>query len=103
MEIIARSDIREMLDESMRVGCGESIDGFVDDDLSWVKPWGFDVSAISVPVAVWYGLNDTLVPSPHGEWLTRTLPEAKVVTLDGGHFAVYDRLGELLSWLTESS
>ena len=103
MEMVARSDIREMLDESLRSGCGETIDGFVDDDLSRVAPWGFDVSAISVPVAVWYGVNDTLVPSPHGEWLAQTLPGAAVVTLDGGHFAEYDRLGELLSWLTESS
>ena len=103
MEMMARGDIRDMLDESLRVGCAETIDGFVDDDLSLVGPWGFDVSAITVPVAVWYGLNDTLVPPPHGEWLARTLPGAEVVTLDGGHFAVYDRLGELLSWLTESS
>lgn len=103
MEMIARSDIREMLDQSLRVGCAETIDGFIDDDLSIVEPWGFDVSAITVPVAIWYGLDDTLVPPPHGEWLTRTLPGATVVTLDGGHFAVYDRLGELLSWLTESS
>jgi pimeloyl-ACP methyl ester carboxylesterase len=103
MEMIARSDIREMLDQSLRVGCGETIDGFIDDDLSIEEPWGFDVSAITVPVAIWYGLDDTLVPPPHGEWLTRTLPGTTVVTLDGGHFAVYDRLGELLSWLTESS
>ena len=54
-------------------------------------------------MAVWYGLDDTLVPAAHGEWLARTIPGATVVTLDGGHFAIYDRLDELLSWLTESS
>jgi pimeloyl-ACP methyl ester carboxylesterase len=103
MEIVARSDIHDMLDESARVGCGETTDGFVDDDLAIVAPWGFDVSAITVPVAVWYGVNDTLVPASHGEWLARTIPGATVVRLDGGHFAIYDRLGDLLSWLTESS
>jgi pimeloyl-ACP methyl ester carboxylesterase len=103
IEMVARSDIHDMLDQSARVGCGETIDGFVDDDLSIVAPWGFAVSAITVPVAVWYGVDDTLVPAPHGEWLARAIPEATVVPLDGGHFAIYDRLGELLSWLTESS
>jgi pimeloyl-ACP methyl ester carboxylesterase len=103
MEMVARGDIKDMLDESMRVGCGETIDGFVDDDLAMARPWGFDVSSISVPVAVWYGVNDTLVPAPHGEWLARTIPGATVVPMDGGHFAIYDRLGELLSWLTEPS
>jgi pimeloyl-ACP methyl ester carboxylesterase len=103
VEMLARADIHDMLDESLHAGCAESIDGFVDDDLSIIDPWGFDVSAITVPVAVWYGLYDTLVPAPHGEWLARTLPGATVVTLDGGHFAIYDRLDELLAWLTESS
>lgn len=102
LEMVARPDIKGMLDESMRVGCAETIDGFVDDDLSLAMPWGFDVSAITVPVAVWYGVKDTLVPAQHGEWLARTIPNDTVVALDGGHFAIYDRLGELLSWLTES-
>ena len=102
--MVARTDIRTMLDESLRVGCGENVDGFVDDDLAMMaSPWGFDVGAITVPVAVWYGINDTLVPPGHGEWLIRTLPHASVVRLDGGHFAIYDRLGELLAWLTETS
>jgi pimeloyl-ACP methyl ester carboxylesterase len=104
MEMVARTEIRTMLDESLRVGCGENVDGFVDDDLAMMaRPWGFDVGAITVPVAVWYGVNDTLVPPGHGEWLVRTLPHASVVRLDGGHFAIYDRLGELLAWLTETS
>jgi pimeloyl-ACP methyl ester carboxylesterase len=103
LEMVARTDIRDMLDASLEVGCGETIDGFVDDDLSTVAPWGFDPSAITVPVAVWYGVCDTLVPPTHGEWLARNLPGATVVRLDGGHFASYDRLGELLAWLTGSS
>ncbi|MGH2892632.1 MAG: alpha/beta fold hydrolase [Solirubrobacteraceae bacterium] len=103
MAMVGRSEIREMLDESLRVGCAETIDGFVDDDLSIAAPWGVDLSAITVPVAVWYGLTDTLVPPRHGEWLARAVPGATVVSLDGGHFAIYDRLGELLSWLTETS
>ncbi|HSY41138.1 MAG TPA: alpha/beta hydrolase [Polyangia bacterium] len=103
LEMVARTDIREMLDASLKVGCGETIDGFVDDDLSTVAPWGFDPTVITVPVAVWYGVSDTLVPPAHGEWLAQNLPGAAVVRLDGGHFASYDRLGELLAWLTESS
>jgi hypothetical protein len=31
------------------------------------------------------------------------VPHAETVILAGGHFATYDRLGELLAWLTESS
>lgn len=103
-KMVARSDIRGMLEESLKGGCAGSIDGFVDDDLAMMAmPWGFDVAAIGVPVAVWYGTTDTLVPPGHGEWLVATLQRPEVVRLDGGHFAVYDRMDELLAWLTESS
>jgi pimeloyl-ACP methyl ester carboxylesterase len=92
--------IRGMLAASVREGVGRTVDGFVDDDLAFVQPWGFDVSAITLPVSAWYGPQDTLVPTAHGEWLARTLPRAEVVVLDGGHFAIYDRMSELLAWLT---
>lgn len=97
--IMQRPEIRAMLAASTKEGIGRSIDGAVDDDLAFAAPWGFDLTTISVPAAVWYGPHDTLVPTGHGEFLARTIPDAEVVVLDGGHFAIYDRMGELLSWL----
>jgi pimeloyl-ACP methyl ester carboxylesterase len=99
-EVLQRADLRAMLAASTREGVGQKIDGMVDDDLAFTQPWGFDPAAIAVPTAVWYGPHDTLVPAGHGEWLGRTIPNAEVVLLDGGHFAIYDRTGELLSWLS---
>jgi pimeloyl-ACP methyl ester carboxylesterase len=99
--VMQRTDIRKMLATSTREGIGRTIDGIVDDDLAFAKRWGFDPKAISVPTAVWYGPHDTLVPTGHGEWLLRTIPDAEVVLLDGGHFALYDRIPELLAWLRQ--
>lgn len=101
LEVVSREGHREMMARSMREGIGRSIDGIVDDDLAFAAPWGFDPSRISVPVTVAYGPHDTLVPTAHGEWLARTIPDARVVVLDGGHLAAYNVLPELLSWLTE--
>jgi pimeloyl-ACP methyl ester carboxylesterase len=100
---VGQGGIRAMLATAFREGIGRGIDGIVDDDLAFVEPWGFDVSAIGLPVSVWYGPHDTLVPTAHGEWLAGTIPGAQTFVMDGGHFAVYERLPELLAWLTEDS
>jgi pimeloyl-ACP methyl ester carboxylesterase len=101
VEAIGHGGIRQMLSASLHEGIGRSIDGMVDDDLAFVRPWGFDVSRVCVPAAVWYGPHDTLVPTTHGEWLARHVPGAEVVLLGGGHFAVYEQLPQLLAWLTD--
>ena len=49
------------------------------------------------------GPGAVVVPSGHGEWLARTIPGAEAVRLEGGHFAIYDKLSDLLAWLTEDS
>jgi hypothetical protein len=37
----------------MAEGLRPGVDGWVDDDLAFVRPWGFDLAAIEVPVPVW--------------------------------------------------
>lgn len=98
--IAQRPEIRTMLALSTREAIGRSLDGLVDDDLAFAAPWGFEPASIRIPTAVWYGQHDTLVPTAHGEFLGRTIPGAEVVILDGGHLAIYDRIGDLLGWLT---
>ena len=75
------------------------VDGWVDDDLAFVAPWGFDVASIDLPTLVKYGRDDTLVPPSHGDWLTSHIRGARVVIEDAGHMgddATYD---EELAWL----
>jgi hypothetical protein len=36
----------------MRRGVSAGIAGWLDDDLAFAKPWGFDVGAIATPVSI---------------------------------------------------
>jgi pimeloyl-ACP methyl ester carboxylesterase len=73
---------REMMHEAFRDG----VWGWVDDDLAFLKPWGFSLSEIKVPVEVRYGTQDVLVPAAHGEWLAKHVPGAAVIVSDSqGH------------------
>jgi pimeloyl-ACP methyl ester carboxylesterase len=65
------------------------IDGMVDNDLTFTKPWGFDLHVISAPTLVWQGELDLMVPFAHGKWLASQLPHARVHLESGeGHLSV---------------
>ena len=65
------------------------VDGWNDDDLAFTVPWGFDLSAITVPTFVWQGSADLMVPFAHGQWLAANVPGATAHLLDGeGHLSV---------------
>jgi pimeloyl-ACP methyl ester carboxylesterase len=69
----------------MEEAVGRSVDGWVDDTLAFVRPWGFDVEAIRCPMRLEYGRADQFVPPAHGDWLVAHIPRAVAVVTDAGH------------------
>jgi pimeloyl-ACP methyl ester carboxylesterase len=89
--------------ESFETGLANGVDGWLDDDLAFIAPWGFDVADISVPVLLWQGLEDRFVPPGHGRWLAGRIPGVETrITPDDGHLTLYTRrVPEVHSWLLE--
>ena len=82
-------------------GLTGSADGWIDDNLAMVKPWGFDVASIRVPVLLTYGRTDVLVPAAHGDWLAEHVPGAIAwVDEDSGHLGADEQMEREYAWLT---
>jgi pimeloyl-ACP methyl ester carboxylesterase len=76
--------------------------GMVDDDLSYVAPWGFEPGQVRPPVLFLHGGQDRMVPSSHGKWLTRHTRRAELwLRPDDGHVSVLDSGATAMAWLRE--
>jgi pimeloyl-ACP methyl ester carboxylesterase len=83
---------------------GGGPDGMLDDDLSYVNPWGFDPGQVSPPVLFLHGGQDRIVPSPHATWLARHTPSADLwLRPNDGHVSVLNSGATALSWLREKA
>ncbi len=77
---------------TMRNGLAVSFDGWIDDDLVFIKPWGFDLAAITKPVILWQGDDDFMVPHAHSYWLEKHIPTAQLSFIPGhGHISLGEK------------
>ena len=98
--VLTAEEGRDFLEGAQHALSG-TIDGWVDDDLAFINPWGFDPTAIEVPTSLWHGTADVLVPVAHGEWLAERIPGVHShIEPDEGHLSL--RLHHIGAMLDEA-
>jgi pimeloyl-ACP methyl ester carboxylesterase len=78
---------------ALRASMSTGIAGWRDDDLAFVRDWGFSLGGAqggaAAPVAIWQGDQDKMVPFAHGQWLAANIPGARAHLVPGeGHLSL---------------
>lgn len=90
--LLDNQDFSQNLVDSMGEALKTNVDGWVDDSMAFIAPWGFELSEVKVPVFLYQGSEDKMVPFGHGKWLAEHLPKEKlsVNLLEGeGHVSIF--------------
>jgi len=90
---VTTGDFADFLAASFRAALASGIAGWRDDDLAFVRDWGFALpgggNGAGVPITIWQGGQDRMVPFAHGAWLADHLPGARARLLPGeGHLTL---------------
>ena len=99
---VLTGEFAESLVRNMKDGLAPGVQGWWDDGLAHISPWGFDLDAIQSPVKIWHGREDRFVPFQHGQWLVEHVPGAESGLSDtDGHLSLLVDVGYVHAWLLE--
>jgi pimeloyl-ACP methyl ester carboxylesterase len=95
--------LTKFLYQATQLGLAPGADGWWDDDVAFVEPWGFEFEQIRTPVLLLHGRQDRFVPFTHGEWLARHIPgvEPRLLDEDGHLTLIENHLEDVHEWLLE--
>ncbi len=70
-------------------GYREGIKGAVWEWQLYTKSWEFEPSSIHLPITLWYGDKDVMVPPYHGQYLHESIPNSELNLLPNeAHFSL---------------
>jgi pimeloyl-ACP methyl ester carboxylesterase len=95
---MARQEVREMLVTNWQEATRQGAAGWMDDDLAFTRPWGFDLADVTAEVRIWQGELDVLAPQAHGRRVAEQLPNATFELVDGKGHMLYDAWPEAFAW-----
>lgn len=90
-------EFKQMFAEDIVISTSYGLRGPVGDVALFCRPWGFSPADIRVPIRIWHGDADLIVPLSHSEHLAEIIPDSELrVVPDLGHFAGFVNAPEVL-------
>ncbi len=100
-ELFREPAIRAIWTESLRRSVLQGAAAPIEELRLYVAPWQLRLADVGVPVRLWHGLDDAVVPPQHARHLAGRLPWCELEMLRGeGHFTTPVRYaGGGIEWL----
>ena len=97
----AAPEVAAALSASLREAFRNGGQGVADELLLLMRPWTVRLEEIQVPVRLWHGEADGIVPVAMGRYLARSIPNCRAEFIPGGgHYVAFDRIGPVLDAMT---
>lgn len=101
-KVLSDPRVTEALLPSMSEAYRTGSDGAAWEGAILVRPWGFRLEDITIPVHIWHGEADVNDPLQCGKYLRDTIPDTRTTFLRGeGHFLIFKHWGEILAQLVK--
>jgi pimeloyl-ACP methyl ester carboxylesterase len=98
--VLARPEVASSMIAGVREAFRQGSRGAADELRLFIQPWGFALEEIALPVHVWHGARDTLVPRVAAQRLADSIRDCRLeMVADGGHYLVYEIMDDLLAIL----
>ena len=87
-EVLERPDMRAAFTADLLIAMSGGLRGAVDDLALLSRPWQFSPRNMRLPIRLWHGEADPIVPLDHAKHLAALVPDSRLFVLTGlGHFA----------------
>lgn len=87
--LLERDDVRQVLLDTMRGGARQGARPAIEELRRYTEPWPFAPTDVRMPVRLWHGTADTVVPPAHARTIAALLPRARVGLVAGeGHISL---------------
>lgn len=87
--VLQRSEVNEPLFAAMREGLRNGAAGALRDFMLLSHDWGFKLEEISIPVYLWHGEADGVIPLSHARHFIKTIPNIHFQFFpQEGHFSL---------------
>lgn len=101
--VLGRPEVLAAMKAFTLEGARQGPAGFAADEMAWILPWGFAVTAIRQPVHVWHGASDVQVGPANADYFARSIPRVSRVTFrNAGHLLPIIHWAEMLDAVLRS-